>query len=119
MLQVEDLSPGLFQKVLYGLWSICGKRGVLPESYMIQEGLSRTKEFASGGYANVWEGRLVGGNSGSRRVCIKAIKIAVNDGEGGRSNIEKVSGSPSVLPGSFTQSAVARYFMRRPPCGCD
>jgi hypothetical protein len=121
VLRIENLSPGLFQKALYGLWSTCGKRGVLPKSHIISEGLSRTgeKEFASGGYANVWKGELVERNSNPRRVCIKAMKIAVRDGEGERNSIEKVGNSPSSLPSSFTQFKATRRFMRRSPCGCD
>jgi hypothetical protein len=64
---------------------------------MVSDGLSRTgeKEFASGGFANVWKGELMEGNSNPRSVCIKAMKVAVRDGEGERSNIEKVRNSPS------------------------
>jgi hypothetical protein len=100
VLQVENLRPGLFQKALHSLWSICGGRGVLPRSHMISEGLSKTdgKQFASGGYADVWKGELVGVNSKSRNVCIKAMKVAVRDVEGGRSNIEKVSDPPFSWP---------------------
>ena len=99
VLQVENLRPGLFQKVLHSLWSICGRRGVLPRSHMISEGLSRTggKEFASGGFANVWKAELVKRNSNPRSVCIKAMKVAVRDGEGGGSNTEKVGNSPQLF----------------------
>ena len=85
---------------------------------MISEGLSRTgeKEFASGGYAGVWEGKLVERNSNPRTVCIKAIKVTVRDG---RSSIEKVGSSASLLPGSLTQPMAARNFVRKFPCGCD
>ena len=99
MLGVENLSPGLFQKALHGLWTICGKRGVLHKPYIISEGLSRMgeKEFASGGYANVWEGSLVEGDPDPRRVCIKVVKVAISDGEEGRSDIRKVRNSLSLL----------------------
>jgi len=114
-LEVENLSLGLFQKALHDLWTICGKRGVLPKPYIISEGLSRMgeTEFASGGYANVWEGRLVEGDPDPRRVCIKVIKVAVNDGEEGRSDIEKVRKLPSLPPGSFAQFTVTRDFTGR------
>jgi len=99
VLGVENLSPGSFQKALHSLWTICGKRGVLHKPYVISEGLSRIgeKEFASGGYANVWEGRLVKGNSDPRRVCIKVVKIAISDGNEGRRDIRKVRNSLSLL----------------------
>jgi len=58
---------------------------VLPKSHIISEGLSRIGErgFASGGFADIWEGKL-------------------KDVEGGRSNIEKVGNSVSVPLDSFT-----------------
>ena len=96
---MENLSPVLFQKALHSLWTLCGKRGVVHKPYVISEGLSRIgeKEFASGGYANVWEGRLVEGSPDPRRVCIKVVKIAINDGDEGRSDIRKVCNSLSLL----------------------
>ena len=103
MLGVENLSPGLFQKALHSLWAICGKRGVLHKPYIISEGLLRTgeKEFASGGYANVWEGNLVEGDRDPRRVCIKVVKVAISDGEEGRSDIRKVCNPARLLSCSF------------------
>lgn len=103
MLQVENLSPELFQRALHSLRCICGKRGVLPKSYVISEGLSRTgeREFASGGYAGVWKGQFVEMNSNPKTVCIKAIKVAIRD-ERGWGDIDKVGNYPSFLLGSFT-----------------
>lgn len=115
MLQVENLSPELFQKALYGLRTICGKRRVLPRSYIISEGLSRTgeKAIAAGGYADVWQGEFMGRNAG---VCIKAIRVTVMEE---RREIEKVCNSSSFSPSSFTQLTATRYFTRRSPYGCD
>jgi len=72
---------------------------VLPKSHIISGGLSRTgdRDFASGGYANIWKGKLVERDTYTKRICIKAIKVTVKDGAGGRRNIEKVGDSPSVL----------------------
>ena len=77
------------------------------------------REFASGGYARIWRGELVERNSSPREVCIKAITFRVNDGEGARSDIEKVDNSPSLLPGLFTQFITIRHSVRRSLCGCD
>ncbi|KAF9644876.1 kinase-like protein [Thelephora ganbajun] len=91
VLRVKSLGVGLFQKALHALWSICGKRGVLPKSHIISEGVSRTdeKEFASGGFANVWKGELVETNSNRRKVCLKAPKVVAKDGEKERKDNEK------------------------------
>lgn len=80
---------------------------MLPKSYIISEGLSRTggKDFASGGFANIWKGKLIERDSNPRSprmVCIKAIKITARSGEAERNDIEKVCNSPSVPPDSFT-----------------
>jgi len=72
---------------------------VLPKSHIISEGLSRTgkKDFASGGYANIWKGKLVERGTNAKRICIKAIKVTVRDGEEERRGIGKVGNSSSVL----------------------
>ena len=121
MLEIKNVNPGLFNRALHSLWTICGKREVLPRPYIIPEGLSRTseKEFASGGYSNVWRGTLVRAGLHPRRVCIKIAKVAVSDREEARNDIEKVRNSPSppfarsldswllgILPGSRDMDAI-------------
>jgi hypothetical protein len=99
------LSTNLFQQALHALWSVCGKRGVLPSSYIISEGVSRKdkKGFASGGFADVWKGELVERNFNRRKVCLKTIKVTVKDGQKGRKSNEKVGELPSFRAVPLTQ----------------
>lgn len=92
LLKDRNLSTDLFHKALHALWSICGKRGVLPRSHVISEGVSRKdkKPFASGGFADVRRGELVDKDSNRRRVCLKVIKVATRDEGKGRRESEKV-----------------------------
>ena len=69
---------------LHKLQTICSHHGFLPSSHIISGGLTRVGDyaFASGGFADVWEG--VHGNT---KVCIKCPRITVRD----RQDIEKVN----------------------------
>jgi len=63
---------------LHKLQAICGDHATLPSSYIISHGLVRVGDhpIASGGSADVWEG-----THGDRRVCVKVLRISVNDGQ--------------------------------------
>lgn len=98
------MNTDMFQKALHSLWSICGKRRVLPRSYILSERVLRKgrNQLASGGFANVWMGELVEKNFCRRNVCLKAIKVATKEGETGRKDSEKVRDSPFFWAGLFT-----------------
>lgn len=61
-----------------------------------EEALRRDeKVFASGGFADVRRGELVGRNCDRRKVCLKTIKVTTKGGEEGRKECEKVRDLPS------------------------
>lgn len=80
------------------------------------------RAFASGGFADVRKGELVGKNFNRRKVCLKTIKVTVRDGEKVREDNEKVRGIPFFLPPYWLVYAifmVLRRSTRRSPFGCD
>ncbi|KAF9789478.1 kinase-like domain-containing protein [Thelephora terrestris] len=93
VLQSENLSTSLAQKASYALWSICGQLSWLPGSYKIPVGDPHLKaepeEFASGGFARVFRGEIVGGNSQRRTACLKRIKFVAQEGKDGKERREK------------------------------
>ena len=87
---------------------------------MISESALRADEedFASGGFADVRRGELMEKNSGRRRVCLKRIKLAAQEGEEGRMNREKVINPPSLDGRSVIRLTAGRNSMRKFPSGC-
>lgn len=76
---LDDLdppSPG-FRKCLRALKTICGTRAILPSSYTTSSHRLNIgpEPFASGGYGDVYKGTLDG-----RRVCIKRVRVYIQDG---------------------------------------
>ena len=69
---------------LHKLQAICSHHGILPSSHIIAGGLTRVGDyaFASGGFADVWEGM-----HDNTKVCIKCPRITIRD----RQDIEKVN----------------------------
>ena len=69
---------------LHKLQAICSHHGVLPSSLIIAGGLTKVGDyaFASGGFADVWEGM-----HDNTKVCIKCPRITTRD----RQDIEKVN----------------------------
>ena len=66
----------VFRQCLRKLRAICGAHAILPTSHILNGELNKigVSAIAYGGFADVWQGDLVG-----NRVCIKALRIALND----------------------------------------
>ena len=78
-------SDAMFRRCLRKLRAICGSHTTLPSSHIISGDLTRIGEsaIAYGGFADVWQG-----DQGGKRVCIKALRISLNDTSG----LKKVRG---------------------------
>jgi hypothetical protein len=72
-------SDDVFRRCLRKLRAICGFHTILPSSHIINGDLTRVgiSAIAFGGFADVWQG-----DQGGNRVCIKVLRIAVNDTDG-------------------------------------
>jgi len=80
-LQALDAIPGTDQvsrQCLHKLQAICGQHMTLPSSHNVSGDLTRVGDhpIASGGFADVWEGI-----HGDRKVCIKFLRLAMNNYE--------------------------------------
>ena len=65
----------VFRRCLRKLQAICGHHMTLPSSYTLSGDLARVgnRPVAGGGSADVWEGV-----HGSRKVCVKALRLYLN-----------------------------------------
>ena len=72
-------SDAMFRRCLRKLRAICGSHTTLPSSHIISGDPTRIGEsaIAYGGFADVWQG-----DQGGKRVCIKALRISLNDTSG-------------------------------------
>ena len=68
----------VFRQCLRKLRAICGYHATLPSSHIISGDLAKAGEgpIAFGGFADVWKG-----THGGRRVCIKVLRVSLNDDE--------------------------------------
>jgi len=78
-LQALDAIPthdDIFQKCLSKLQAICGDSMTLPSSYTVSGDIARVggHPITFGSLADVWEGVY-----GGRKVCVKVLKISVDD----------------------------------------
>ncbi|KAF9645010.1 kinase-like protein [Thelephora ganbajun] len=71
-------SDDVFRRCLRKLRAICGCHSILPSSHIIRGDLKRIGDgaIAFGGFADVWQGSHDG-----KRVCIKVLRISLNDDE--------------------------------------
>ena len=71
-------SDDVFRQCLRKLRAICGHHTTLPSSHTICGDLARIGEspIAFGGFADVWQG-----THGGRGVCIKVLRVSLNDDE--------------------------------------
>ncbi|KAF9779779.1 kinase-like domain-containing protein [Thelephora terrestris] len=78
-LSLIPTSDDVFRRCLRKLRAICGFHTILPSSHIINGDLTRVgiSAIAFGGFADVWQG-----DQGGNRVCIKVLRIAVNDTDG-------------------------------------
>ncbi|KAF9779787.1 kinase-like domain-containing protein [Thelephora terrestris] len=94
-------SDDVFRRCVRKLRAICGSHATLPSSHIISGDLTRVGEsaIAYGGFADVWKG-----DQGGKIVCIKVLRIAVNDTAGLRKLFFKEAvvwkrlRHPNVLP---------------------
>jgi serine/threonine protein kinase len=99
------------------LRAICGHHTTLPSSHIISGDLTKIGESptAFGGFADVWQG-----DQGGKRVCIKVLRIALNDTGGlrkvriRRRRIALFADGLSWVLQSFFKEAVVWKRLRHP-----
>lgn len=105
----------VFRQCLRKLRAICGCHTTLPSSHIVSGDLTRLGDhpIAFGGFADVWEGTM-----GGRKVCVKALRVSLNDDQ----SLTKVRirrfGIHSSRPLKNARGRCSRS-SKRPSCGSD